>query len=129
MLVHLATNRTEPVYDQTEDEVLKRTLNDIMAGVDQDDETPTPGEPQKHYHTARLAAATNSDVTQRTDIRKLLYSSTLPFTLGTLMRLGDPFSHSRFLNLIFLKDLQKIHAGVSDLAPRPTAHYHIYRHV
>lgn len=115
LLVHLATNRTEPVFAQQQDEVLKRMLNDIMLGVEADEETPVLGDPDHHYQAARDAASSHPDVTQRTEIRKLLYSPTLPLTLGTIMRLGPPFSTSRFLNLTFLKDLQRIHSGVRPL--------------
>lgn len=113
LLQHLSQNRTEPVYEQQHDEVLKRVLLDVMAGVDADDADQDHAAPKKHYNAARLAAGVSSEVSQRTDIRKLLYSPSLPFTLGTLMRLGPPFSQSRFLNLVFLRDLIGIHAGVS----------------
>lgn len=88
-------------------------LADIMRAVDTDDSDPVRGSPDHHYQAARTAAAQKGEVSGRTDIRKLLYSPTLPWTLGTIMRLGPPFSTSRFLNLTFLKDLQRIHAGVS----------------
>lgn len=113
LLTHLATNRTEPVYDQQHDEVLKRTLADVMAGVELDDTDPVRGNPQQHYQAARETATAHPDITNRTDIRKLMYSPSLPLTLGTIFRLGPPFSTSPLLNLAYLKGLHGIHSGVS----------------
>lgn len=50
-------------------------------------------------------------MSQHTDIRKLLYSPSLPFMLSTIMCLGPPFSHLQFLNLIFLRDLKDTLGG------------------
>lgn len=113
LLRHLAQNRSEPVYDQQQDEVLKRILLDVMAGADRDESDPDRADPNKYYTEARKTAAAGPEVKDRTELRKILYSRSLPFTLGSIMRLGPPFSQSRFFNLMFLKTLQKIHAGVS----------------
>lgn len=109
----MAQNRSEPVYDQQQDEVLKRILQDVMAGADRDENDPQLGDPTKYYTDARRAAAAGPAVKDRTELRKILYSPGIPFTLGSIMRLGPPFSQSPFFNLMFLKTLQRIHAGVS----------------
>lgn len=101
------------MYDEQHDEVLKRTLVDIMAAYEEDEVSPIRGHPHKRYDEARDIAAGHPDVAQRTEIRKLCYSPSLPRTIGTIWRLGPPFSTSRFLNLVFLRDLQRIHSGVA----------------
>lgn len=113
MLDHISKNKTEPVFGETVEEVLTRALSGIMTAVDQDEADPIAGDPHKRYNDARLAAIASKDISHRTEIRKILYSPSLPLALGSLQRLGHPFSNSWFLKLSSLNKFHGIHSGVS----------------
>lgn len=116
LLAHLSRNKTEPNLGETVEEVLTRSLSTIMVGADLDDAAPAGSPPHQNYTAARVAAILSKEVNGRTDIRKVLYSPSLPLALGSLQRLGPPYSSSWFFKLSSLAALQGVYSGVRILA-------------
>lgn len=114
MLDHISRNSTDPEYGETVEEILARALQPLIDADEKDDLNPREGAAAGYYYNeAREAMIAHPDVNGCKVVRRLLYSKSLPLTIGSLGDLSPIFIGSQFYNLTRLGKLQGIYSGVS----------------